>query len=343
MTTNDKEETNVIVDTHTHMINGKDLEKLAGIGGQPFMAAIEQSRKMTAHKPQTGQVAPRVAQLDRHHIDYQLATPVPTLDPNNIGLEPAVEVQMARAINDGMARITEESRGRIVCAGSVPLHNLTGEGIKEMERAVKTLGLKGFGIMTNVRGKPLDSPEFKPFWATAAKLEATIFLHPCDAIGHKDRSYEHEYDLMHVFGWPFETTLAICHLVFSGIMEEFPGLKIVTHHLGGMIPFYWGRIEESYVPELLWKTNVKLKKPLKEYFSRFYFDTAVGNNPGALRCSYELFGADQMVLATDAPFGPGTGDDRLEQYPKFIQRLGLPEADTRKILGENARRILNLG
>ena len=147
---------------------------------------------------------------------------------------------------------------------------------------------------------------------------------------------------MHVFGWPFETTLTLARLVFSGIMEEFGNLKIFTHHLGGMIPFYWGRMEESYLPEYVKKTDVALRKPLKEYFGMFYYDTAVGNNPGAIKCAYEIFGVDQIVFASDAPYGPGTGDERLESYPKIIEQLGLPAADTAKILGGNAAKIFGI-
>ncbi|MBI4330004.1 MAG: amidohydrolase [Chloroflexi bacterium] len=331
----------MIVDIHTHMINGKDLDALGAIGGEPVKKHVQSSRAMTGKKPQATDVSARLAQMDRFGIDYQLATPIPTLDPNHLSLDPATELKLARAVNDSMAGITERTKGRVLCVGSPPLASMAGEGPKEMERAVKGLGLKGFMVLTNIKGKPLDAPEFRPFWTQAARLDASVFLHPCDA-GARDRSYEADYDLMHVFGWPFETTLTLCRLVFSGIMEELPNLKIVCHHLGGMIPFYWGRIEESYVPEYVGKTSVNLKRPLKEYFSKFYYDTAVGNNPSALRCSYEIFGADQMVFATDAPFGPGTGDERLELYPKIIRGLGLPEKDTEKIMSGNARRILRI-
>ncbi len=331
----------MIVDIHTHMIRGKDLDAIAAAGGESAGKAIESSMRQIGKKPQATEVAARVAQLDRFHYDYQLATPVPTLDPSRLPVDVATEVKVARAVNDSMARITEDSKGRILCAGAVPMSALTNEGPKEMERAMKN-GLKGFSLMTNIKGKPLDAAEFRPFWALASKLNAAVFIHPVDPVGKKDRAYEDEYDLMHVFGWPFESTLTICRLVFSGIMEEFPNLKIVTHHLGGMIPFYWGRIEESYVPDYVGKTNVKLKKSLKENFSKFFYDTAVANNPGAIKCSYAIFGADQIVFATDAPFGPGSGDDRLESYPKIIKGLGLSAQETDKIMGGNGKKILGI-
>lgn len=337
---NVKKET-MLIDIHTHMINGKDLDSLVGICGGPMKKAIEASRAFSSKRPQAMDVASRVAQMDRFGIDYQLATPMPSLDPNRLALDPATEVRACRAINDSMARITEQSKGRVLCAASVPFSDLK-EGVKEMERAVRGLGLKGFGVITNVNGKPLDAPGFRAFWTKAAELDVPVFLHPADPVRTDNRSYEVDYDLIVAFGWPFETTLALSRLVFSGVMEELGNLKIVSHHLGGMIPFYFGRIEEHYAPEFAPRTGVAVKRSFKEYFSKFFYDTAVGNNPGAIRCSYDLFGADQLVYATDAPFGAGNGDERQEAYPRIIKALGLPEKDTSKILGENARRLLRI-
>jgi len=113
-----------------------------------------------------------------------------------------------------------------------------------------------------------------------------------------------------------------------------------------MIPFYWGRTLETYEPENQRRNyggQVEvLPRPLFDYFSRFYYDTAVGGSAPAIRCAYEVFGADQLIFATDAPWGPGSGEFRLAEYPKVIESLGLPEEDKKKILADNARRMLNL-
>ncbi len=157
-----------------------------------------------------------------------------------------------------------------------------------------------------------------------------------------DRSYEADYDLAHNFGWPFETVLMLSRLVFSEIMERYPTLKIVNHHLGGgMIPFFWGRILETYAPEeqprLLGKV---MPRPLFEYFSKFYYDTAVGGSAVAIRCAYEVFGADQLIFATDMnSYGK---ENRLATYPDVLRSVGLPRADTEKIFSGNARRLLKL-
>ncbi len=330
----------MIIDIHTHMINGKDLDSLTDVCGSPMKKALQNARGITKVKPQATDVVARVAQMDRCGIDYQLATPMPSLDPNNMPLDTATEIAACKAINDSMARITEESKGRIMCAGAVPLSDIAKQGGKEMERVVKHLGLKGFSVTTNIKGKPLDAPQFRDFWACAAGLTTTVFLHPADSAGTGDRSYEADYELNVVFGWPFETTLALCRLVFSGVMEEFPGLKIVNHHLGGMIPFYWARMQEHWVPEYAGRSGVALKRPMKEYFGKFYYDTAVGDSPDSINQVYKLFGADHLVFATDAPFGPGNGDERLRLYPEVIRKLALSKEDINSILGENAKMLL---
>ncbi|MDZ4247321.1 MAG: amidohydrolase family protein, partial [Dehalococcoidia bacterium] len=270
----------MIVDSHSHILVGRDMDALAEIGGPAMGKITEFVRGIIKEKPQTTDLNLRLAQLDKFGIDYQLATLMPSLNPNNVSLEPENALKISKLINDGMASITRETGGRIVCTGNISMEALNSGGLDEMERAFKDLGLRGFGMPTHVRGKPVDAPEFRPFWAKASEMGAPVYLHPVDPINKKDRSYEADFDLIHVFGWPFETTLAMCRLVFSGIMEEYDNLEIVTHHLGGMVPYYWARIEECYIPQFEPKTGVRLKRPLKELFSKFYFDTVIGDNPG---------------------------------------------------------------
>jgi len=211
-----------------------------------------------------------------------------------------------------------------------------------MKRATKTLGIKAFGVPSHIRGKPLDA--FPAFWERAAELDVPVYIHPVDPASSAGREYEKDFDLTHNFGWPFETVLALARLVFSGTMEKLPTLKVVSHHLGGgMIPFFMGRTQETYEnerqQEMLGRT---LKKPLKDYFSLFYYDTAVGGHPPAIRCCIDTFGIDHIVFATDAPWGPKGGEGRLRDYPGIIKALNLAGKDYNKIMGGNARRILKV-
>ncbi|MFC1968756.1 amidohydrolase family protein [Chloroflexota bacterium] len=334
----------MIIDAHTHGLHGKYLEKLATIGGGWASKNIDRVLEAARGRPHYIDVALRVAQLDRNGFDLQVVTPAHGLDCNLSPGDGKTKLAMAVAINDNMARMMEDSKGRLLTAGNIPLEEFEGGGRQEMERAITTLGLKGIGLPSHIRGKPLDLPAFEPFWATVAEMGVPVFVHPIYPVGQTDRSYEAEYSLAHNFGWPFETTLMLSRLVFSGIMERYPGVKVVSHHLGGgMIPFFWGRINETYALEVqAQRIGRTLPKPLIEYFSLFYYDTAGGAGAPAIKCTYDLFGVDQLVFATDAPWGLGGGEARLQTYSEVIKSLPIPEEDKAKIMSGNAKRLLNL-
>ncbi len=174
-------------------------------------------------------------------------------------------------------------------------------------------------------------------------MDVAVYIHPYRVGSHSKFSYEAEYDIPHNFGYPYETTVMLTRFVFTGMLERHPDLKIVTHHLGGMIPFFMGRTLETYDPSQQQSRIGKiLPKPVIEYFSRFYYDTAVGGSTSAIRCAHEVFGASQIVFATDYPMGPGSGENRLAKYPDLIRSIGFSEADNKMIFESNARRILNL-
>ena len=336
----------MIIDGHAHMnhISYRDwLNENGGAEGKRQAARMTEGEK---RRPHGMNVALRLAQLDRNGIDFQVVTPtggggLPTHDS-------AVALATAQVINDGMAKLMEESKGRLIAGGTVPLVGFAQGGSKEMTRAIKTLGLKAITIPSNIKGLPLDTPEFELFWAQAAELGVPVLIHPNSPAQHRDRAYEGDYDLSHVFGLELETVLMLSRLVFSGIMERHPSLKVVGHHLGGGLPFWMGRVTETYdVTNPQHEVQAKrihggLTKPLYDYFSRFYYDTAVGGNGAAIQCAVEVFGASQVIFATDAPNGPGTGEVRLATYTKIIRSLNLPTEDENKTLAGNRRRMLNL-
>jgi aminocarboxymuconate-semialdehyde decarboxylase len=133
-------------------------------------------------------------------------------------------------------------------------------------------------------------------------------------------------------------------MVLSGIMEKHANLNIVSHHLGGgMVPLLWGRIEESYAVERQQGVLGRLlDRPLKEYFGRFYYDTAVGVHGPGIKCCCDTFGADRVLLSTDFPYGSG-GESRLETYPRTVRESGIPVQDVEKIVSGNARRLMGMG
>ncbi|MBI2860850.1 MAG: amidohydrolase [Chloroflexi bacterium] len=337
----------MIIDGHTHMLHGQYFDRIAAAGGGWGKSVVDRTAAVARRKPHLADVKLRLEQLDRNGFDFQVVTPNHQADCNRLPGDISAQLAYARVLNDSMARLTEDSKGRLIAAGTVPLAGFEQGSRQEMERAINSLGLKAMTIVTNTNGKPVDAPEFESFWACVNEMDVAVYMHPDNPAGTGDRSYEADYDLIHNFGWPFETVLMLSRLVFSGVMERYPNLKVVSHHLGGgMIPFYWGRILETYDPDNQSQNYggraPVLPKPLYAYFSRFFYDTAVGGSVPAIKCAYEVFGGRQLVFATDSPWGPGSGEARLAEYPGIIRSLDIPEEDKNDILAGNARRLLKL-
>ncbi|MFC1962964.1 amidohydrolase family protein [Chloroflexota bacterium] len=223
----------MIIDSFTHILPSSYLQKIASLPDEATRKRVEFYRQWIGKHPHTTDPVRRVELLNKYNIDYQVVTLSHDLDCNVLPVAAKEQLEMAQAINDSLAKLMEQSQGRLLGVGTVPLSILEDGGLKEMERAIKDLGLKGFCLASNLRGKPVDAPEFASFWAKAAEMGVPIFIHPANPQGQNDRPYEAQYDLIHVFGWPFETVLMLARLVFSGIMEKHPNLKVVSHHLGG--------------------------------------------------------------------------------------------------------------
>ncbi|MHB8566177.1 MAG: amidohydrolase family protein [Nitrososphaerales archaeon] len=304
----------------------------------------------------------RIKHLDQTGIDVQVTMVQQDQDPNAFGLKDDELMRLSKMVNDECARFQNESRGRIFALGTAPLAHDAESMIQEMRRAVKVLGLKGFMVLSNVRGEPID--KFSSFWEEAERLGAIVYIHPANSGTKESRQYEFDYDLMHVFGWPYETTTILSRLVFSGVMKKHPNLKIISHHMGGMVPFYWGRIGETYrqKQKQFVKTegtdgkrildfgarasdalsHASLDRPVLYYFRMFYYDTAVGGSAAAIKCGYDVLGAERIIFGTDYPWGPEGGKKRLELYPEAVREACPSSADQKKIFEENMAKLLKI-
>jgi aminocarboxymuconate-semialdehyde decarboxylase len=217
--------------------------------------------------------------------------------------------------------------------------------LAEAERAIDQLGARGIQIFTNIAGRPLDDPEYRPVFAALAERDLPIWLHPVRTAAMPDYPAEAKsrFEMWWCFGWPYDTSVAMARLVFAGIFDRHPNLKIITHHCGGMIPFYDGRVgpglavlgartsDEDYSGIL-----PSLKRPHLDYFHDFYADTAMFGGVHGIGCGLEFFGPDHVVFATDAPLGP------IRPTIASIERLELSEADKRKLFAANAAKLLNM-
>jgi aminocarboxymuconate-semialdehyde decarboxylase len=269
--------------------------------------------------------------------------------PESLG-GPDVSPDFARVANDGMAEICARYPKKFpFFAACLPMNNVPAS-LREMDRAIGTLGARGVEIKTNVNGRPLDDPEFFPIFERATNQHGVaIWMHPARAAGSTDYAAEPKsrYEIWQVMGWPYETTAAMSRMVFSGMLDRLPEMRIITHHCGGMLPFFAGRAETLWA-QLGSRTADEdysgilrgLKKPFMEYFKMFYGDTVLGGSASALRCGLDFFGPDHVVFASDCPFDPEGGPMFIREGIRSIEDLKLPDNVRQKIYVENALRLL---
>jgi aminocarboxymuconate-semialdehyde decarboxylase len=265
---------------------------------------------------------------------------------------PDLSPEFARVANDGMAEICKRWPDQFpVFVASLPMNNVPA-ALKEMDRAIGDLGARGVQILTSVNGRPLDDPEFFPiFEAMSVKHDLPVWMHPFRPGTTPDYKGEErsKYEIWQVLGWPVETSVAMSRMVFSGLLEKLPNLRIITHHCGGMLPYFAGRAET------LWaqlgsrsadgnEADVlkKLSKPPMEYFKMFYGDTVLGGSSSALRCGLDFFGIDHVVFASDCPFDPENGPMFIREGMRSIDDLGLSDEDQEKLYLGNALKLMRM-
>jgi aminocarboxymuconate-semialdehyde decarboxylase len=255
-----------------------------------------------------------------------------------------VGLELARIGNDAMAELCARHPARFpTFVAALSMTNVEGS-VEEARRAVKELGAGGVQIFTNIAGRPLDDPAYERIFATMAELDQPIWLHPARTSAMPDYASEPKsrFEMWWCFGWPYDTSVAMVRMVFCGLLDRYPNLKIITHHLGGMIPFYDGRIGPGLqvlgsrtLDEDYSKVLPALKRPHLDYLHDFYGDTALfGGGIQAVRCGLEFFGSEHVVFATDTPLGP------IAPTIARIRELDISEADRRKIFAGNAERLL---
>jgi uncharacterized protein len=263
---------------------------------------------------------------------------------------PDQSAAVAGEANDGLSELVSRHPDRFIAfAASLPLNNVDAS-LREMERAIDQLGAKGVMIYTNVAGKPLDAPEFQPLFDEAARRDVPVWLHPARGASMPDYQTEDtsSYEIWWALGWPYETGAAMARLVFSGTFDRNPHLKIITHHLGGIVPYLEGRVGHGWDQLGVRTSQVDYsalrrsmsKRPV-EYFRQFHADTAMFGARAATRCGLDFFGADRVLFASDMPFDPTPGLYMRETIA-VIESLDLSPADKDSIYFGNAERLLKL-
>jgi len=259
--------------------------------------------------------------------------------------------ELARIANDGLAELCRAHPDRFPAfIASMPMNNIAA-CLVEIDRAIGTLGARGIQIFTNVQGKPLSAPEFRPIFRRMAELDLPVWIHPIRGPNFPDYPTESqsEAEIWFTFGWPYETTAAVTRLIYSGIYDELPALKIITHHMGGMIPYYAGKIELGFSQIFFGETGrnpaaeqAGLKKKPIEYYKLLYADTALNGNHAATRCGHEFFATDHCLFATDAPFDAEQGKALIGGTIEAVGALETGPAELARVRSENARALLRL-
>ncbi|MFD1842231.1 amidohydrolase family protein [Sphingomonas qilianensis] len=268
----------------------------------------------------------RLADMDRLDIDMQAISP----SPGQYFYFTDIDVgrSAARLVNDGIAEAVASHPDRFVGMGTVPLQDVD-QAIVEMRRCVRELDLRGIEISSNVNGRDLHDPVFRPFFAAAEELGVLLFLHP---LGFTHANRMSEYYFNNLIGNPLESTLAVGHLIFGGVLDRYPGLRICVAHGGGYLPSYWGRMDHGWRARA--DCRADCRHPPSSYLKRLWFDTLVFDT-GELESLVRTHGADRLCMGSDYPF------DMSEPDPIGFHAL-LGEEERERILGRNAAALLGL-
>ena len=292
----------------------------------------DELRKLAKHT-YFGDMENRVRVMDKFGLDKQVLT---LARPTTwIGISGDALPKMTRLGNDTMAAVAKQFPDRFIAVGTLPVP--TEEYLPEFDRCLNELGMAGIQILTNIDGKRLHEPQFRPFFAHANATKAPIWIHP-----QLVKGWSEEFALDKIFGWLYETSITLAQLVFSGIMEEYPDLRIIPHHMGAMVPHNSGRIKGFYEARDLYPGTglVSLPRDPLDYFRRFYGDTMLCGTVHAFECGYKFFGPEHIIMATDYPFGPQQGEQWVKETLDQVDGIGLSQTEKDLILSGNLLRLI---
>lgn len=298
--------------------------------------------------PALHDVEARLRMMDEFGPDYQQILTLSSPPIESLA-GPEESWQLARLANEEMRALVERYPSRFPAfVASLPLNNIEAS-LTELRYAIDELGAVGVQVFTNVNGVPLDHPRFAPLFAEMAARGLPIWMHPARSAAVADYATEDrsEFEVWWALGWPYETSVAMSRMVFSGLLERHPDLAIVTHHMGAMIPFFEGRIRLGWADQFGSRTHGSaaakvldgLSKPPIEYFRSFYADTALSGSEIGTRCGLDFFGPRHVLFASDCPFDPQGGPMYIREMIRIIDTLDLPPDDRALIYEGNLHRI----
>lgn len=317
----------MIIDIYSHHISKSVAEILA-------KAKYYGQGKQFPYPVENGDPEVRLKLMDSYGVDIQaLSQTTPVL----LGLSSEDATEICQRSNNDNYALCKAYPKRFVNICIISLLDMKS-AMKELDHSINELDCRGITISANQNGKGLDSPEYYPFYEKVMKYDLPILIHPTHWESYPLVDMDQGWRMMHVFGWPFDTTQAVWRLIFGGVIDLFPTLKIVMHHLGAMIPFFARRIEQNFNAFL----KDKLPRHITEYWGNLYGDTATDGTLGSYSCGYAFFGPDRMMYGSDYPFGVEAGEDFIRSNLTGVKSMNISSEDKEKILGGNAKKLLKI-
>jgi predicted TIM-barrel fold metal-dependent hydrolase len=276
----------------------------------------------------------RLRIMEKYGVDMQaISQTTPTL----LGLSPKDGAELCRVSNDANFALCKAYPDKFVNICIFSLIDMKA-AMMELDRAINELDCRGVTISSSQNGKGLDEPEYFPFYEKIVDHDLPILIHGTHWECSPLMDMENAWRFLHVFGWDYDGTQALWRLIFGGVLDRYPTMKIVTHHMGNYFPFFVRRIETNvaaFLPDAL-------SRPISEYYGNIYGDTAVDGTRGAFPCGYAFFGADRLLYGSDYPFGAESGEDFIRENLAGVKAMYIPQEEKEKILGENAKKLLKI-
>ena len=324
------------IDIHTHYYPEAYFQKIRDTPSSEFSFDRDPTgRTIIKYKgarffgiqPAMTDVAKRLEDMDRVGIDVEV---VSLSTPNVFFTDEKGQPEVARMVNDAYAKVISEHPKRFKGFASIPL-DAPDAALKELDRAINVLKLNGVILLSNIRGKALTSPTYRPFFEQANRMKLAILLHPM--IPANSEQFQ-EYVLGPIVGFPFDTTLAVARMCYDGLLRDFPDIRWIIAHLGGGIPYLMERLDNGFRDFA--ECKAKISELPSTYLKRLYYDT-VSFSPYTLNMARDLIGSDRMLMGSDYPHLLGS----IERAVPSIENLNIPFAEKEKILSKNALSILN--
>ncbi|HEX5423649.1 MAG TPA: amidohydrolase family protein [Candidatus Acidoferrales bacterium] len=324
-----------IFDVHNHFYPPSYIDALRS-GQSAVRITIDSEGNPLLHYPGDYNVAVR----GHRDIDYRAgvlaqagvdAQVISLTTPGTHVESPANAARLASLVNDAFARVVSDHRGRFLAYATLPLND-PAASVREMERGVRELGMRGAMLFSNVNGVALADPRYTPLYEAANALDAILHIHPTAPVGVEAMT---EFWLMPLVGFLMDTTLAAAHLVFAGVPEKFPRIRWVLSHLGGAVPYIAERFDRGF--HAFRECRANIDRPPSDYLKQFYYDT-VNFDSNALQLAINFAGANHILAGSDYPHQIGSIPSMLSS----LRALPISDTDRAAILGANAARLFGV-